>query len=81
MAWWGRQFCLPAAFPGGLPQTRPHNPGGPQVTFPYLAHVPYIVAFLLFTALLLALALARPTLRQREQPEPPQAKRRAAGIP
>ena len=49
------------------------------MTFPYLAHVPYIVAFLLFNAFLLTLALARPTHREREQPQPPQTKRSAAG--
>jgi len=51
------------------------------VTFPYLAHVPYEVAFLLFTVLLLAVAFARPTLRDRERPQPPQTERRAAGTP
>lgn len=51
------------------------------MTFPYLAHVPYIVAFLLFTALLLALALPRPSLRERAQPQPPQTNRRASGTP
>ena len=51
------------------------------MTFPYLAHVPYEVAFLLFTALLLAVARARPTRGEREQPEATQSKRRAAGTP